>query len=295
MVKVCWNGSTECLGRQSVNMHKSSSKVLAKTGITLVLGSGGARGLCFIGVLAALEEANIPIRRIIGASMGAIIGAAYASGKNPSELREIAKYARPGMIPTFSLSGPGVFTPRAVRKLIEKFIPQPGYFEDLSIPLSVICSDYRSGLPVEIYSGDLKTAVLGSSVAGAIFDPVNRGDQLLVDAGYSAPVPVQFAPPDGLIVAVSAMVDPAADQSGRMGYRLSNMVPGWLLSNQMIRMFDIQGFNLARVQMASGHHIAVMPELGTLKFTEFRKHKFAIDAGYQAMRTHMPEIVRELS
>ena len=49
-------------------------------GITLVLGSGGARGLAHVGVLRALEELKIPIRAIVGCSIGAEIGAFYCAG-----------------------------------------------------------------------------------------------------------------------------------------------------------------------------------------------------------------------
>ena len=270
--------------------HKFSNLANASDGITLVLGSGGARGFSFIGVLKALDEAGIPIARIIGASMGSILGAAYSLGTSPAQLEEIARHARPGFIPLPSFFGPGVLTPRNVRKLVEKFVPAGSGFKDLSIPLSVICTDYHTGLPVELTAGDLHSAVLGSSIAGAVFDPVEREGQLLIDGGYSAPVPVQYAANDAVVLAVSAMVDPSADQSGRMGATFSNCIPGWMLTGQMIRMFDIQGFNLYTSQVSTGSHILVEPQLGALKFTEFKKHAFAIESGYQAMQTHLVEV-----
>ena len=263
-------------------------------GITLVLGSGGARGFSFIGALSALEEAGVPIKRIIGASMGSIVGGAFALGKTPSELKAIAKHARPGVLPTFSLTGPGVFTPRAVRKLVQKFIPGDSSFENLQIPLSVICTDYRTGGPIEIDTGDLQSAVLGSSVAGAIFSPVERNGLLLIDGGYSAPVPVQFTRADEIVVSVSATINPASDPGAKMGFRLGNLIPGWSLSQQMIRMFDIQGYNLAEEQLDKVAHFGVTPDLGALKFTEFRKHAFAIERGYKAMIDKIPEIERQL-
>lgn len=268
---------------------------VSDTGITLVLGSGGARGYCFIGVLKALDDAGIPIGRIIGASMGAILGAAYASGKSPKELEAIASEARPGLIPTFSFARSGLLTQRPVRKLIEKFLREDRYLEDLSIPTSVICTDYATGIPLELRSGDMKSAVLGSCVAGAVFDPVERDGNLLVDAGYSAPVPVQFALPGRVVVAVSAMVDPATDPNFREGFRFLNLIPGWFFFDQMIRMFDIQGANLANAQLAAHDHIYIKPEMADLKFTQFRRYKEAIAAGYEAMRAQIPYLQRELA
>ena len=91
------------------------------------------------------------------------------------------------------------------------------------------------------------------------------------------------------------MVDPAADQSGRMGLTFSNLIPGWRLSREMIRMFDIQGHHLALAQLDDVDHIEVKPELGALKFTEFGKHAFAIECGYQAMMARLPDIQKRLS
>ena len=275
-------------------MHETNTTSSSTPGITLVLGSGGARGFCFIGALAALEEANVPIKRIIGVSMGSIVGGAFALGKTSSELKEIARRARPGGLPTFSLAGPGLFTTRAVRKLVENFVPKPAVFEDLKIPLSVICTNYRTGCPIEINSGDLQSAVLGSSVAGAIFSPVERGETFLIDGGYSAPVPVQFTHPGEIVVAVSAMVDPEADPGAKMGLRFRNLMPGWLLSKEMIRMFDIQGYSLSEAQLRGRDHIGVHPELGSLKFTDFRRHAFAIACGYEAMVDKIPNVQSQL-
>ncbi|HBH88159.1 MAG TPA: serine protease, partial [Syntrophaceae bacterium] len=49
--------------------------------VSLVLGSGGARGLAHIGVIHWLEENGYKIRSIAGCSIGALIGGIYAAGK----------------------------------------------------------------------------------------------------------------------------------------------------------------------------------------------------------------------
>ena len=59
--------------------------------IALALGAGGARGLAHIGVLGVLEKERIPIDLIVGTSMGALIGGAYATGISPEELRRKAE------------------------------------------------------------------------------------------------------------------------------------------------------------------------------------------------------------
>ena len=56
--------------------------------IGLVLGSGGARGLAHIGVLKVLEENNIKVDLVVGASMGAVVGACYALGMSPENIEQ---------------------------------------------------------------------------------------------------------------------------------------------------------------------------------------------------------------
>jgi len=58
--------------------------------IGVALEGGGARGLAHIGVLQWMEDNHIPIDRIAGTSMGALIGGLYASGHRPAEIRQIA-------------------------------------------------------------------------------------------------------------------------------------------------------------------------------------------------------------
>lgn len=58
--------------------------------VALVLGSGGARGYAHIGVIEVLEQHGIRPDFIVGTSAGSIVGAIYASGKTPDELRDTA-------------------------------------------------------------------------------------------------------------------------------------------------------------------------------------------------------------
>ena len=52
-----------------------------KKTVSLVLGSGGARGLAHIGVIHWLEENDLKIKSIVGCSIGAVVGGMYAAGR----------------------------------------------------------------------------------------------------------------------------------------------------------------------------------------------------------------------
>ena len=79
-------------------------KVNRKVKIGLALGGGGTRGIGHIGALMAFEELGIKFDYIAGTSSGSVIGALYAFGKTPKEIRDIAngmgkRYLTKGSIP----------------------------------------------------------------------------------------------------------------------------------------------------------------------------------------------------
>jgi NTE family protein len=59
--------------------------------ITLVLGSGGARGLAHIGVIRCLEESQVSVHSIVGTSIGAMIGGLYAAGVTAGAMEQIVR------------------------------------------------------------------------------------------------------------------------------------------------------------------------------------------------------------
>src|SRR5271169_1777172 len=74
----------------TVTMQKLQTQV-QRPRIGLALSGGGALGLAEIGVIQWMEENHIPVDRVAGTSMGSIIGAMYATGMSPAEIRDFAK------------------------------------------------------------------------------------------------------------------------------------------------------------------------------------------------------------
>ena len=86
-VFICTNASSQTLQTESKTTDSSS----ARPKIALVLSGGGARGFAHIGVLRALRRMQIPIDMVVGTSMGAVVGGAYAAGRTPEQLEEIGR------------------------------------------------------------------------------------------------------------------------------------------------------------------------------------------------------------
>lgn len=173
--------------------------------IGLALGGGGARGVAHIHILEALDELGIAIHKIAGTSIGAIYGAAYASGLSAKLIRThteevlsdrvdlarqlFAARAAPSsrwlsLVPIrTSLLDPiallDVLLPRQVAR----------DFADLQIPLDVVATDFYGQEQVVFSRGPLRPAVAGSMALPALFAPVTIDGKALVDGGLVNPLP----------------------------------------------------------------------------------------------------------
>lgn len=192
-----------------------------------VLSGGGARGFAHIGILRELEKHGILPDLIIGSSMGAIIGALYASGYNTYEIESLMKkidwielftdrptrkemflskreFEEQGLltlrfgtggrpvVPTSFTSGHRLFA--HIRKLFENAPYQPNpSFDSLKVPLRIICSDIISGKQVVFHQGDLAIACRASVSYPLFFEPVPFDGMLLADGGISENIPVSVA------------------------------------------------------------------------------------------------------
>lgn len=172
--------------------------------VALALGGGGARGLSHISILQALDDMGVRPVAMAGASIGAIIGAAYAAGFSGAEIREHAEgiLANPlqlaqRLLYSRARGRNGLFKGFAHPLLIdgerflEAFWPQgmPERFEDLQIPLTVVATDFHHRREVTFSEGALRTAVAGSmSLPGAV--RATKSDHgYLVDGGLVNPLP----------------------------------------------------------------------------------------------------------
>jgi NTE family protein len=187
-------------------------------GFTLALGGGGARGWAHIGVARALAQLDLRPQRIVGTSMGAIIGAGMAAGRNPEQLeaaaRRISVYRhmrRPGRLALFDAR---VLLERTVRELGDPRI------EDLPMPLGVTTYDLVAGRPRLITEGPLVDALEMSIAVPFFLPPRRRADGVWCDAGPWEGVPVTLArawAPDLPVVGVLADIPKPAFLASPMG------------------------------------------------------------------------------
>ncbi len=184
--------------------------------IGLALGSGSARGLAHVGVIRAIEQAGISVDCIAGTSMGALIGAIYASGKLDELEASFRDFDWKKSASFFDVVLPksGLLDGAKVSELVRAHIHHET-IEMLAKPFAAVATDIVSGEEVVIRSGDVIEAVRASISVPGIFTPVRSNGHILVDGGLTNPVPVSAARAMGadIVIAVDLNHDVVAGKN----------------------------------------------------------------------------------
>lgn len=183
--------------------------------VGLSLSGGGARGLAHIGVLKALERANIPIDVLTGTSMGGAIAAGYATGLDAAALQEYArKLSNVRMalrLLDWAVPGSGsLLHGKRLLNYLEDYLRRYT-FDELKIPLAVVAVDLNSGQEVILQQGSVALAVRATVAVPGLFPPVEMDGKRLVDGGLLNNLPADVARQMGAEVVI------AVDVGSRIG------------------------------------------------------------------------------
>src|SRR5689334_13621735 len=178
---------------KSLEVRKSTLPVARPT-IALALGGGGARGLAHLLMLEVLDELGLKPKIIAGTSIGAVFGAAYASGLSAKRIRahvEEALSQRFDIVrQLLSARSEPMLNILPIRSallkpesLLEFMLPSavPRDFADLEIPLKIVATDYYAQEQTVLTQGSLRTAVAASIALPALFTPVTLNGRMLMD------------------------------------------------------------------------------------------------------------------
>jgi len=275
--------------------------------IGLVLGGGGARGAAHIGVIKKLEELNIPIDYVAGTSMGALVGALYATGMNADELDRTIRSLEWGDLfndnvtrvdrpfrrkrdDDLSLFGPkfgvgrdstflrrGAISGQKISFLFESLVHdrvQVDDFDDLPVPFRAVAADIATGRVVVLDSGNLALAMRASMSVPGVFDPVELNGHLLVDGGIVNNVPVDVVRSMGadrlIVVDVGSPLTPRDELNNLLS--VLGQMTGMLIRNNVE----------AQLATLNKGDLLIRPNLVDVTSVDFAKSSEAIDIGYRA-------------
>ena len=216
--------------RKPVQVSPAPAPAAQRSGtpsIGLALGGGGARGLAHIPVLEAFDELGLRPKIIAGTSIGAVFAAAYASGLSGKQIRahayEVLKkrldLVRDLYAARVRMAGGlfGALTPRPAfispERLLDIILPLQVVrdFDQLSIPLKIVASDFYAQEAVVFSSGPLRQAIAASMALPVLFQPVQIDGRVLIDGGLVNPLPFDLIAGEAdLTVAVDASGAPTA-------------------------------------------------------------------------------------
>ncbi len=247
--------------------------------IGLALGGGGAKGLAHVPLLQVLEEMNVRPACISGTSIGAIVGAIFASGVNASQLKErinrmviskndslremIQKKEAFQWIRFLDIDfrGKGIFKGDRLTDFLYEII-QKESFEELAIPLKIVATDFWASRQVIFHSGPLLSAVKASMGLPGLFTPVCRDGLTLIDGGAVNPLPHDILSDCEIIIAIDVMGRPSVEDPKHP----PNPV------RALLETFDImQRSIIAEKRKQSPPHVYIAPEINGIDILDFHR------------------------
>jgi NTE family protein len=269
--------------------------------ISLALSGGGARGLAHVGVLQWMEENHIPIDSVAGTSMGALVGAVYATGMNTKEMRDFVKTIRWDEVllrePTYDqlsyrrkqdrttyqvgamlglkhgLTAPNGLSPaHGVGLLIDRIaFPYStiSSFDDLPTPFRCVATDMLTGDAVILKDGSLAESLRATMAIPAVFTPIEVNGRLLADGGLVNNIPTDIARSMGADIVIAVDIIPPLGARDKL-----QTLAGVL--DQSISLMTIDHDHRA-LQLAD---IVLAPDLGSYTAFDYPSAEAIIRMGY---------------
>lgn len=285
----------------------------------VMLGGGGARGIAHLGSLEALADCHLAIDRVVGVSMGSLVGAMFAA--NPSmpqiqrhaieylespefaaqyeTLLSAAPHLKAGRRRTQQSDWYGwiqklIMTSQQIRKLfqgksfigneflvaaVEELVPDIDVRET-KIPLTILAAELSSGLPVAIESGSLRQAVIASSSIPGFFPPVPwEDDMLLCDLGTVNSMPCEIARAYASDLTIGIDVAGAIEPVDEFSHAI----------DIMIRMDEI-GERMSRRKSYRQCDLVIQPKVQHRAWFDFRRPDELIRAGCVAAKQQLSQV-----
>lgn len=249
---------------------------MSKT-LGLALGSGGARGVAHIGFLQALEEEGIRPDYITGCSMGAVVGAGYACGLTPAQMKKMVFGLKKRDIADIApnpISQMGLLKSIKLKSYLDNNLKYKN-IEEFPIPFKCVATDLLTGTTHVFEDGDAATAIQASSTVPALFRPVRLGEKLLVDGGCLCRVPASVLKDMGADVVVAVDVLKNCSQPVE---KLKNIL------DMMLRLFDVMEANNAsklKEDLREVCDLWLEPEIAGMSQYNIKDLKPAYEGGYE--------------
>src|SRR5450755_2178633 len=249
--------------------------------VGLALAGGFARGIAHVGVIRALINAGVPIDRVAGTSVGALIGACYCAGVPLNDMQRIAADTTFADFGRWTPSWLGLANNLRMERYLERFTPAKT-FEELKTPLAIAASDINEGISVYYTRGLLGPPMCGSCAYPGLFVPIQFEGRTLVDGFLTSPVPVEGTLLLGADITIAVYLEAGSFASPRTA------------ADVISRSFSIiqRHADLAWRQQAD---VIVEPDVKPFVWDDFTRTDELIAVGEAATEAVIPQILKVLS
>lgn len=285
---------------------RSLARRLAGKALGVVFSGGGARGFAHIGAIRAMQEAGYQADLIAGASMGSLIGAAYALGWEPDRLNAlVSEFSSPSKLLDYTLPVVSLVATRKITALLQSLLGETG-IEDTWRSYFCLSTNLTLGQEKMHHEGLLWRALRASMAFPTVFAPIlDESGDLLIDGGAVNNLPIdlmrQAVGSSGTVIGID--VCPSAPPARKFDFGSS--VSGWNVLWRRVNplaepaavptMFDIVAgvidtnsrHHLLRVQQQCD--LLIQPPVGQFGILEFGLYAQIIEAGYQSTRQALIE------
>jgi NTE family protein len=290
----------------------------ARPRVALVLSGGGARGIAHIGVLRVLRELHVPVDMVVGTSMGAVIGGAYAAGRSVEELESITRdtawesvlsdrplrdtlhFRRreedlllPSRVELAVTKQDRVSLPRSVagnaalEEAIARLLPsgmRDRHADQLALPFRSVASDLVTGELVELSDTSLFLAMRASLAVPGVFAPARIDRRLVADGGLVRNLPVDIARALGADVIIAVNVGTPLAPERELGSAIG-------VARQMLQILTEQNVQRSLKELRP-EDILIAPDLQGVGFLDFSAHEQALHAGEAAAQALAEQLQR---
>jgi len=250
----------------------------------IALGGGSAKGFAHIGVLKTLAKAGYEFDIVTGTSIGALVGAVYASS-NLEKLEEITTKFSVLDIPFLlspTISKQGLFSGKKIVKFLEELIKEKE-IQNLKKSFAAICVDLNKPELITINKGNLIQAVRASISIPGIFTPVKSGKQLLVDGGVLEPVPVEAAKNLGaeFIIAVDLLSNSKNSKNTQDANIVDIIYKASIITQQSLTKYRLEKYP---------PDIVIEPDVSNVGILDYKNGGNLVSEGEKATKKLLPRI-----
>ena len=257
--------------------------------VSLVLGSGGARGITQLGVIKWLTDNGFEINEVVGCSIGSLVGAAFAEGKNKELGEWMSKLTKRMVFRLMDFGDPRygfLKGQRVLKTMQEVFEDLP--IENMKIKYTAVATDMTNQEDVVFRSGSVYNAIRASIAIPGVFKSVVTEDgRFLVDGGVLNPLPINYVQyRENIIIAVN--LDGNRDLLTPIAYDKLNAISLWQESYFAMRRRLTQ----LSIELYKPNYVIHIPH-NISGIWDFDRSEFLMDKGYEYAEANLGHLIKK--